>query len=241
MDREMLFNNLRDIENEGVESAADLNEESDNDLEELEIALYSQIHFETNDTADTLFQEGLQKNEISDMFVIDVEGNCKSGFHAGLTTADFVIDERIKAEYVTQPVANRSYLTSLNKDDKCVALAEQKSVQETVFFARKDTDAQCYRKKKLKSKIKNNVKENLAEKLILNAGSSSESESTDDKNSDSSHIISDTSDTETDSDDSLVELDVDDREDNTDLFINVNKNQQPLIKTTGETSCKQEF
>ena len=193
------------------------------DKEELEIALYSQIHFETNDNMDTL-----QQNDITDSFTIDVKGNDKTGFQAELKTADYIINEKLNTEYNTKLDENGSAKETLNENKTDVTKSSNRLssckyikniIPDKIDIIEKALKAVKNRKNVAKSRNKN-----YAEKLILDTGSSSEN----DMRNDSSDF------SESDSDDDLIDLDIVTQEGNDRIYVNVDETQQYLMKNTGE-------
>lgn len=72
--------------------------DSSYDREELEIALYSQIHFEENIEFTEDFNEDCVNNNLT-QYVIDVQGNEGIGFIANKTNADLILNESIDNKY----------------------------------------------------------------------------------------------------------------------------------------------
>lgn len=70
----------------------------DYDREELEVALYSQIHFEENIEFKENFNEDCVNNNHT-QYVIDVQGNERKGFIANKTNADLILNETIDKKY----------------------------------------------------------------------------------------------------------------------------------------------
>lgn len=81
---------MDNYEVEGAESAD--GSDNDLDLEELEISLYSAIHFEDNTETNDIVQ-------YSNNFHLNVEGNCKTGFFVGETTADAIVNKALADKY----------------------------------------------------------------------------------------------------------------------------------------------
>ena len=193
------------------------------DKEELEIALYSQIHFETNDNVDTL-----QQNDITDSFSIDVKGNDKTGFQAELKTADYIINEKLNTEYNTKLDENGSAKETLNENKTDATkssnrLSSYKNI-ENIIPDKIDIIEKALKAVKNRKNVAKSRNKNYAEKLILDTGSSSEN----DMRNDSSDF------SESDSDDDLIDLDIVTQEGNDRIYVNVDETQQYLMKNTGE-------
>ena len=205
-----LYNGLGEDEENDNQSCDD-NDTDDLDQDELEIALYSQIHFETSDTVEA--PDGLHNDDVVEKFMIDVQGNDKSGFQTSLTTADYVTNEIIGAEYGTND----------GKEEKTL-----KSQKFSLFTKAVDLDDKTAEKQVKQRDKKRNAKliekRKFAEHLILKAASSADSEYVDSDQS------VDSANTESDSEDDLIDLDLEDSEDDSGLFVNVSRNQRPLLE-----------
>ena len=225
-DMQLLYSSPREEGSNGYLSDDD-NDSDGLDQNEIEIALYSQIHFETNETAEA--PDNLQNtveapegfgddNVVAEKFMIDVKGNDKVGFQTGLRTADYVTNDIIEAEYGTslqltdgkeeQRFEKKTFLLHSQP-----AALDEKTIEKEVKL----------RNKRKSTKL--NKSKNLAEQLILQAGTSSGSEDLDSEHS------ADSTNTDSDSDDDLIDLDIEDNEDDSGLFVNVSRNQRPLLES----------
>ena len=163
-----------DIENE-------LNEESEGDddefyhQKELEIALYSQIHFEPNTDSFT--------HDFSDLpYNITVEGNDRSGFLSSKTTSDMMLHEMLKEKYADDQQWD-SRIKKVHSDRNrtsehvCDKIKQEVVVQKTGIEKKLTTKHKSIILKNARQKQdKLDSEISLAEKLILGHSSVSDSD-----------------------------------------------------------------
>lgn len=160
------------------------------ELEQLEIALYSQIHFEENVEH---YDSNHDTNENS--FDINVQGDKKEGFIAGETNASMILNESIEKKYgnyvETREITNKDKIPFKKSCDVEVKNASKKeSLNSTAKVLDKQSlspDAvslEISQSNKIRALLRdttgNRKKTINVEKMIL--GSDSENESTDDEN-----------------------------------------------------------
>ena len=213
-----MYEDPEQMENEDVDNIDGI------DKEELEIALYSQIHFETNDSIEI---EVLESNEILDNFTIDVKGNYKTGFQLEPKTSDYITDEQINSKFKNTPRERNAALSDIDVkssvSDKSKAMHLRNKYMYREFISDKKSNLNAL--DKIKTKTKSRSDKSLAEKLILGLGSSSKIDTLDDTTDETSDESRDT-----DSDDELIDLDIEDSdEEDSGLYVNVKKDQQSLL------------
>lgn len=173
-----------DADHEDVGRLADMNNspEGDNDdmyeREQLEVALYSQIHFEENSEFVDI------KSNDDKMFYIDVKGGDDIGFIAKETNADSILNDSINKKYGVLDALNayrldvQASLTpdSVKKTDKDL---DKKGQSEFLVIESDDSDDDKVKSYQKEKSVKFYVKSDRDEEDVLSVSSRSSDDSLD--------------------------------------------------------------
>lgn len=119
--------------------------------EQMEIALYSQIHFEENNEIEL---DGIDKaSEFDNGFVIDVHGSEKTGIPENSKTADFLLNKIISEKYGLLPPQTDVSCSTLDS-----ANARHRQKKDKIFSTKLNG---------VSDNVDRNREVSLAEKLIL--------------------------------------------------------------------------
>lgn len=196
------------------------------DREQMEIALYSKIHFATN--FDLTQNTDTAQEYVNDDFDITVEGNENTGYKASETNADYVLNRDIKKKY------DSVMIDSLAAPSKRTLKAEgTHKTRQVIDEVKKSKHIQSFIRKNNLTNKRNAA--NLGDSGIQLDDSKEDIISIDDSNDGTIHIDETTTDSDSDNRDILLEESSSDCLDDVDIKMNVHTPRYTYTKMTGQS------